>query len=46
VDGKVYEVHLDDWMYLLDEHTMANRSLMSKFGLEVGQVTLFFRKQP
>jgi len=46
VDGKVYEVHLDDWMYLLDEHTMANRSLMTKFGLEVGQVTLFFRKQP
>jgi hypothetical protein len=45
VDGTEYNVHLDDWMYLLDEHTMANRSFMSKFGVEVGQVTLFFRKQ-
>jgi hypothetical protein len=44
VDGKVYEVNFDDWMYLLDENTMANRSFMSKFGFELGQVTLFFRK--
>ncbi len=46
VDGKEYEVHLDDWMYLLDKNTMINRSLMTKFGVEVGQITLFFRKQP
>lgn len=46
VDGKVYDVHLDDWMYLIDENTMANRSFMTKFGFEVGQITLFFRKQP
>ncbi|PSS58749.1 DUF3833 domain-containing protein [Pseudomonas sp. BBP2017] len=45
VDGKVYEVHLDDWMYLLDEDILVNRSFMTKFGIEVGQVTLFFRKQ-
>jgi hypothetical protein len=45
VDGRVFDVHLDDWMYLLDEKTMANRSFMSKFGIEVGQITLFFRKQ-
>ncbi len=45
VDGTVYEVKLDDWMYLIDENTMANRSFMSKFGVEVGQITLFFRKQ-
>ncbi len=32
-------------MYLIDENTMANRSFMSKFGVEVGQITLFFRKQ-
>ncbi|MBF6622110.1 MAG: DUF3833 domain-containing protein [Pseudomonas stutzeri] len=46
VDDKVYEVHLDDWMYLMDENTLINRSFMTKFGVEVGQVTLFFRKQP
>ena len=45
VDGKVYEVNFDDWMYLLDEDTLANRSFMSKWGFELGQVTLFFRKQ-
>lgn len=46
VDGKEYEVQLDDWMYLIDENTLINRSYMTKFGVEVGQVTLFFRKQP
>lgn len=44
VDDKVYQVHFDDWMYLLDEDTMANRSFVTKFGFDVGQVTLFFRK--
>jgi len=45
VDDSVYRVHFDDWMYLLDEQTLANRSFMSKLGVELGQVTLFFRKQ-
>ena len=39
-DGKTYEVHFDDWMYLIDERTMLNRSYMSKFGFELGQVML------
>jgi hypothetical protein len=45
VDGKTYEVRFDDWMYLLDEKTLANRSYMSKVGVELGQVTLFFQRQ-
>ena len=45
VDGKVYEVHFDDWMWLMDESTMMNRSTMSKFGFDLGEVTLFFKKQ-
>lgn len=44
VDGKEYQVQLDDWMYLMDKNTMINRSFMTKFGVEVGQITLFFRK--
>lgn len=44
VDGSVYRVNFDDWMYLIDAKTMANRSFMTKFGVELGQVTLFFRK--
>ena len=45
VDGKSYEMQFDDWMYLIDEHAMLNRSSMSKFGVELGQVTLFFKKR-
>lgn len=45
VGDSVYTLQLDDWMYLIDEHTLVNRSFMTKFGVEVGQITLFFRKQ-
>lgn len=45
VDGSTYEVDFDDWMYLMDEDTLINRSSMSKLGVELGQVTLFFRRQ-
>lgn len=45
VNGKVYHVNMDDWMYLHDAHTMINRTVMSKFGIRVGDVTLFFRKK-
>lgn len=45
VDGKTYEVQFDDWMYLMDDHTMLNRAKMSKFGFELGEVFLSFRKR-
>lgn len=44
VDGKVYHVKMDDWMYLHDRDTLVNRTEMSKFGVYLGEVTLFFRK--
>jgi hypothetical protein len=44
VDGKVYEVDFDDWMYLIDDKVMLNKAVMSKFGFELGQVTLSFQK--
>lgn len=44
VDGKTYEVQFDDWMYLIDEHVMLNKAVMSKFGLRLGEVTLAFHK--
>lgn len=44
VDGKVYEVQFDDWMYLVDERVMINRATMRKFGLRLGEVTLSFQK--
>lgn len=45
VDGTVYEVQFDDWMYLVDERVMLNRARMSKFGIHLGDVTLSFRKR-
>jgi hypothetical protein len=45
VDQTTYEVQLDDWMYLIDGQTLINHASMSKFGFEVGRVTLFFRRQ-
>lgn len=44
VDGKVYEVQFDDWMYLVDEQVMLNKAVMSKFGVRLGEVTLAFHK--
>ncbi len=45
VDGKVYEVQFDDWMYLIDERVMLNKAVMSKFGFTLGEVTLSFTKR-
>lgn len=44
VDGTIWVVDFDDWMYLMDQDTLINRSSMSKLGVELGQVTLFFRR--
>lgn len=44
VDGKVYEVQFDDWMYLMDDKVMLNKAVMSKFGIRLGEVTLAFHK--
>ena len=46
VDGRTWNINFDEWMYLLDEQTLFNRTVMKKFGLRVGEVTLFFLKQP
>ena len=45
VDGKVYHVDFDDWMYLVDERVMLNRSAMSKWGFRLGEVTLSFTRR-
>ena len=40
VGEKTYKVNLDDWMYLIDKDVILNRSVMKKFGVELGSVTL------
>ena len=45
VDGKVYHVNFDDWMFLVDDRVMLNRALMSKWGFHLGEVTLSFTRR-
>lgn len=45
VDGSIYHVNFDDWMYLMNSKIMLNRSEMSKFGINLGSVTLTFVKR-
>jgi hypothetical protein len=44
VGGKIYDVQFDDWMYLMDQHTLLNHSVITKFGFKVGSVFLSFHK--
>ena len=45
VDGRVFEVQFDDWMYLMTDKVMLNKAAMSKFGVRLGEVTLSFVKR-
>lgn len=40
-----YKVTLDDWMYLLDDDILVNKSTIKKFGITFGKLTIFFQKQ-
>lgn len=44
VGGTIYNVQLDDWMYLMDKHVLLNHSVITKFGFKVGSVFLSFNK--
>ncbi|KRG33376.1 hypothetical protein AK824_10445 [Psychrobacter sp. P11G3] len=46
VEDKTYKVNFDDWMYLINEDVMLNRSVMKKFGVELGSVTLSMHRKP
>lgn len=45
VDGSVYNIAFDDWMYRQDKTHVFNIAEMRKWGFGVGKVTLFFEKQ-
>jgi Protein of unknown function (DUF3833) len=43
-DGGTVHLDMDDWMWLVDEKTLVNKTTFSKFGIKLGEVTIFFRK--
>jgi hypothetical protein len=45
VDGKVYEVQFDDWMYQMDNKVVINKATMSKFGITLGELVVTFSKR-
>lgn len=46
IDGREWELELDDWMFLVDDQVMINRAQMRKFGVLLGEVLIAFRKLP
>ncbi len=45
VGESTYDIKFDDWMYRQDELRVFNIATMTKWGITVGEVTLFFEKQ-
>jgi len=44
VKGREIKIKFDDWIFLQDEKVAINRATMTKFGLKVGELTVFFMK--
>lgn len=45
IGKQVWHVDMEDWMFLIDDKVMLNRTVMSKFGVTLGSVTLSFNKR-
>ncbi len=45
VGGRSWRVTFDDWMWLQPGGVLINRAVVSKWGVRLGTVTLFFTKQ-
>jgi hypothetical protein len=45
VGDKTYKITFDDWMFLMNDGILINRSYLKKFGVKVAELTLFMQKQ-
>lgn len=45
VGGRIVPVRFDDRMYRIDDRTVANRAVMYKFGVRLGEVNAVFRRK-
>jgi hypothetical protein len=46
INDTEYDLFVDDWMFMLDETQMMNRSYMKKLGITVAEISIFFDKTP
>ena len=45
VDDTTYRINFDDWMWLMNDGVLINRSYLKKFGFTVSELTIFMQKQ-
>lgn len=45
VGDQTYRITFDDWMFLMNDGILINRSYLKKFGITVAELTLFMQKQ-
>lgn len=43
-DGSTMRVSFDDWLWQLDQDVIFNRAYVSRYGLEIGEVLIFFSR--
>lgn len=43
-DGEL-RASFDDWLWQIDDQVMVNRAYVTKFGIEIGQLSIFFRRK-
>lgn len=43
--GSTYRLTFDDWLFKQDDRHLMNVTSLTKFGVQVARVTLFFEKQ-
>lgn len=44
VGGSTWNVGFNDWMFLMEDDVLLNRAYVTRYGIEIGQVTIAFRK--
>ena len=45
VGNNTYKITFDDWMFLMKDGVLINRSHLKKFGIKMAELTLFMQKQ-
>ena len=45
IGSRNLKVNFNDWMFRMDENVVINKASVSKFGINIGTVTLFFMKE-
>lgn len=45
VDDTTYRIKFDDWMWVMNDGVLINRSYLKKFGLTVSELTIFMKKE-